>query len=84
MPRHLTLHLDEKILAQAEAQAQSQGLDLSGLIEQYLRENFSEKDAIAKPKAQSQRVNALVGLVQLPSDFDEKQAWEASIFDKHQ
>jgi hypothetical protein len=70
----LTLSVDKTVIEQAKEYAQSKGVSLSVIIENYLKlslQNKSEKTVDAGDDVQiSERVRALRGSVKLPDDFD--------------
>ena len=81
----LTLTLDDDLLTAAQAYARQQGQELDALVAQLLQ-------AAVRPAAPATTltveerlaiVRQLAGSVQLPPDFDYKQAVEEAIWEKY-
>jgi hypothetical protein len=70
MTTKLTLTMDDKVIGSAKRYARQKGKSLSGIVENYLK-------SIARPEettsALSPKVTRLMGVINLPDDFDYKQ-----------
>lgn len=79
MTTKLTLTVEKSVIEKAKAYAKNTGRSLSEIIETYLdtitQENSSGK---LSPKLQK-----LVGVVNLPEDFDEEKELRSSLEEKH-
>jgi len=71
MAAKLMLSIEENVIKRAKAYAKNSGRSLSELIENYLQALTAEP---SDSKQLSPKLKKLVGVVKLPSDFDEKQA----------
>lgn len=68
MRRKLTLTIDEEIISRAKAFARKSNRSLSDIIEKYL-----ETVTNLETEELDKELKKLVGIIQLPDDFDEKQ-----------
>ncbi len=80
MDRKLTLSLDPEVIERAKEYAKSSNVSLSKLIESYL--NFltsrtKEKSTITP------LVESLSGVIDLPDDFNEKEAYTRYLIEKY-
>lgn len=80
MDSKLTLKLDKKIIERAKLYAESKQISLSKLIEMYLRSVTAEKD---KKSEISTLVGELSGVVKLPKNFNEKDAYTNHLMQKY-
>jgi len=80
MDKKLTLSLDQSIIENAKIYAKSNNTSLSKLIESYLatltraRENNAEITPLVK---------SLIGVIELPEDFNEKEAYSDYLIEKY-
>lgn len=81
MDKKLTLSLNKNIIEKAKIYAKSNNISLSKLIESYLATltKSSEKKAEITPL-----VKSLSGVIEIPSDFDEKEAYANYLSEKYQ
>lgn len=80
MDKKLTLSLNEEIIEQAKSYAREHQTSLSKMVENYLRlvvEN-SSKDVKITPL-----VKSLIGVIELPQDFDEKNNYTDFLMKKY-
>lgn len=81
MDKKLTLSLDQGVIEKAKQYARSNNTSLSKLIESYLA-------ALTKRAAEKQEITPLVealsGVIEVPSDFDEKKAYKQYLKKKYQ
>lgn len=73
----LTLALEKAVVEKAENFAQKTGRSLSDLIKSYL-ESLDQEHSELSPN-----LRKLVGAVQLPDDFDEKEEMRFGLEEKH-
>jgi len=81
MTTKLTLTIEDKVIEAAKKYAQSSGKSLSGMVENYLRSLSSaggEKSGKHMPQ-----VSRLMGVIELPEDFDYKKGMAAAVARKH-
>ncbi len=80
MDRKLTLSLNENVIESAKIYAKSNSISLSKLVESYL-------NMITKKKTKKVEVTPLVkslsGVIDLPSDFDEKEFYGNYLIEKY-
>lgn len=79
MDTKLTLKLNSQIIEQAKAYAKSKNTSLSKLIETYL-------DLLVDPKTEHEitpLVKSLSGVINLPKNFDTKEAYKKHILNKY-
>ncbi len=80
MDRKLTLSLDESIIESAKIYAKSNSISLSKLVESYL-------SVLTKKKTENIEITPLVkslsGVIDLPSDFDEKEFYGDYLMKKY-
>lgn len=80
MTTKLTLTIEEKVITAAKTYAKKRGTSVSDLVEAYL------KDLAGVEKEQeplSPQVKKLVGIIDLPEDFDYKEELKNNIRAKH-
>ncbi len=80
MNRKLTLSLDESIIESAKIYAKSNSISLSKLVESYL-------SILTKKRTEKVEITPLVkslsGVIDLPSDFDEKELYGDYLIEKY-
>ncbi len=80
MDRKLTLSLDESIIESAKIYAKSNSISLSKLVESYL-------SILTKKRTEKVEITPLVkslsGVIDLPSDFDEKELYRDYLIEKY-
>ncbi len=80
MDRKLTLSLNESIIESAKIYAKSNSISLSKLVESYL-------STLTKKKTEKVNIAPLVkslsGVINLPSDFDEKELYGNYLMEKY-
>jgi hypothetical protein len=79
MTTKLTLTVEKEVIERAKSYAKISGRSLSELIEQYL-------DTITQENSHqpiSPRLKKLIGVVDLPKDFDEKKELKTYLEKKH-
>ena len=80
MDKKLTLSLDKAIIERAKSYAKSNNISLSKLIEAYL-------GALTKNEKEPSEITPLVksisGVIELPADFDEKEAYADFLIEKY-
>jgi len=72
MDTKLTLKLNEEIIEKAKKYAKSKNTSLSGLIENYLQKLTNNKKSNQKI---TPLVKSLSGVISLPADYNEKEAY---------
>lgn len=85
MNTKLTLSLEKEVIEQAKIYAKGTGRSLSEMVENYFKSlvekqnknNFKEEDKI------DARLQRLVGIIELPEDFDLKKAREEHYKEKY-
>ncbi len=80
MDKKLTLNINESIIESAKIYAKSNSISLSKLIESYLSvltNNKTEKEEITP------LVKSLSGVIDLPSDFNEKEQYGDYLMEKY-
>lgn len=80
MDKKLTLSLNQSIIENAKIYAKSNNTSLSKLIESYLS-TLTRKSKI-KPKI-TPLVKSLSGVIETPSDFNEKEAYSEYLMEKY-
>jgi len=80
MDKKLTLSLNQSIIENAKIYAKSNNISLSKLIESYLA-TLTRKTK-KKPEI-NPLVKSLSGVIDLPTDFDEKEAYFDYLIEKH-
>ncbi len=75
----LSLTIDQSVIERAEQYAQSRGLNLSGLVEEYLRNLINEPEETAEF---SPLIQSLMGSVQL-DDRDCKEIYREEILKRY-
>lgn len=79
MNTKLTLTVEKSVIERAKAYAKNTGRSLSEIIENYL-------DTVTKEESTmdlSPKLKKIVGVVNLPHDFDEKKVSRAELEKKH-
>jgi len=79
MTTKLTLTVEKSIIERAKLYAKNTGRSLSEIIENYLATITEESST----KELSSKLKKIVGVVNLPEDFDEKQELRSAIENKH-
>ena len=80
MTTKLTLTMEDKVINSAKKYAQKNGKSLSNLVENYLKSiTTKEPDATNL----SLKVTKLMGVINLPDDFDYKSALSNSLSKKY-
>lgn len=69
MDRKLTLSLNSSVIDKAKGYAKSHGTSLSKMIESYLSSVVNDGDEIAN--SYTPTVNRLIGIIELPDDYDD-------------
>ncbi|MBR9860215.1 hypothetical protein GYB22_05615 [bacterium] len=80
MDKKLTLSLNQKIIEQAKSYAKSHNISLSKLIEAYLASltNKNKKDPKITPLVES-----LIGVMELPEDYNIKEEYTKHLEKKY-
>ena len=76
----ITLTLPDDLMQQAEAYAQAHGKELDELLKDYLQQLLPESPNVMEI---SPAILKLMGSVQLPPDFDYKQALTDALWEKY-
>ncbi|MCB9032874.1 MAG: hypothetical protein H6553_03475 [Chitinophagales bacterium] len=80
MDKKLTLSLNESVIDKAKSYAKSNNISLSKLIESYL-------NALTKSTNKKEEITPLIkslsGVIELPSDFNEKEIYAEHLLEKH-
>ena len=79
MTTKLTLTVEKSIIERAKTYAKNTGRSLSEIIENYLATITQE----ATKNDLSPKLKKIVGAVNLPKDFDEKEALRSALEKKH-
>ncbi len=80
MDKKLTLSLNKSIIENAKTYAKSNNISLSKLIESYLAS--LTKRANKEPEI-TPLVKSLSGVIELPSDYDQKEAYSEYLMEKY-
>ena len=80
MDAKLTLKLDQHIIEKAKLYAKKKKISLSKMIEIYL--NLITKEGV-KEEPISPLVEGLIGVIELPKDFDYKKGYTEYLIDKY-
>ena len=80
MDKKLTLSLNQSIIESAKNYAKSNNISLSKLIESYLA-TLTRKSK-KKPEI-TPLVKSLSGVIEIPSDFNEKEAYSEYLMEKY-
>lgn len=86
MNTKLTLSLDKEVLEKAKIYAKGTGRSLSEMVENYFKrlvEKPNKKNDSIKDDEIDPRLKKLVGIIQLPPDFDIKKAKEEYYKEKY-
>ena len=86
MNTKLTLSLDKEIIEKAKIYAKGTGRSLSEMVENYFKnlvEKSDKKNNTTEDDEIDPQLKKLVGIIQLPPDFDIKKAKEEYYKDKH-
>ena len=78
MQTKLTLSIDKRVIEKAKAFARQSNRSLSDIIETYLKKVTDQKLVDV-----DNELNEIIGVIELPSDFDEKIEVRQIIADKH-
>lgn len=78
MNKKLTLQLDEGVIASAKIYAAQNKINLSKLVETYLKSLVDPKNVEFTPL-----VKSLSGVVELPSDFDIRDEYTNYLLEKY-
>lgn len=81
MDKKLTLSLNQSVIERAKIYAKLNNISLSKLIESYLATLTKKSDANTKI---TPLVKSLSGVIDLPSEFDEKAAYTSYLEEKYQ
>lgn len=80
MGKKLTISLNKSIIENAKTYAKSNNISLSKLIESYLA---SLTKGTNKEPEITPLVKSLSGVIELPSEFDEKEAYSEYLMEKY-
>jgi hypothetical protein len=80
MTTKLTLTIDDSVISVAKKYAKNKGKSLSAIVENYLMSLTSNE---MNEEAISPRILKLMGTIELPQDFDYKQALTKSLVKKY-
>jgi hypothetical protein len=80
MDKKLTLSLNQSIIESAKNYAKSNNISLSKLIESYLATLTRKSNK--KPEI-TPLVKSLSGVIEIPSDFNEKEAYSEYLMEKY-
>lgn len=84
MNTKLTLTIEERIIDSAKRYARFHGKSLSGIVENYLKVLASKgPEKKPNPEKLSPRVEELMGVIELPEDFDYKRTLANAIIKKN-
>lgn len=81
MENKLTLRLNEDVIEKAKLYAKSHNISLSKMIESYL-ESLTKNEEAIKNKF-TPLVESLLGVIDLPSDFDYRKEYRDHLEDKY-
>lgn len=82
MDAKLTLRLNKDVIERAKSYAESQNISLSRLIEAYL-DNVSRDSSGNERPTISPLVQSLIGVLDLPEDYDYKEDYKEHLRKKH-
>lgn len=80
MTTKLTLTIDDSVISVAKKYAKKSGKSLSDIVENYLK-NLTSKET--KDETISPRILKLMGVIELPDNFEYKRALKDSLSKKH-
>lgn len=80
MTAKLTLTIDDSVIDSAKEYARKKGESLSGIVENYLKSITAREEPTV---AISDRVKKMMGVINLPDDFDYKTELGNAIIQKH-
>lgn len=80
MTTKLTLIIDHSVISMAKKYAKNKGKSLSDIVENYL---LSLTTVESKEEQISPRILKLMGVIELPEDFDYKQELTDSLSEKY-
>ncbi len=80
MDKKLTLSLNKSVIENAKIYAKSNNISLSKLIESYLSTLTKKSN---KKSGITPLVKSLSGVIDIPSDFDEKEAYSEYLMEKY-
>lgn len=82
MQNKLTLRLNDDVIKRAKKYASYHKVSLSKIIETYL-DNITKQTEVNNKNAITPLVKSLSGVIDLPSDFDNKNAYKNYLTDKY-
>lgn len=80
MTAKLTLTVEKSVIISAKKYAEKRGKSLSSLVENYLKSLSGNEPSDRKL---SPKVRSLMGVIQLPGNYDYKKSLKAAINKKH-
>ena len=80
MTTKLTLTIDDAVISVAKKYAKNKGKSLSDIVENYLKTLTSKE---SKENTVSPRILKLMGVIELPEDFDYKKALTSGLAKKY-
>lgn len=80
MKERLTINLDERLVEKAQDYAKENNISLSKLVESYL--NVLTKEKHIQPEI-TPLVKSLSGVIELPSDYNEKESYKDYLSEKN-
>ncbi len=82
METKLTLRLDHHVIERAKKYARSHKISLSKMIESYL-DSVTKQKEIDEKKTITPLVESLIGVINLPAEYDPKKEYRDYIVDKY-
>lgn len=76
----LTLTIEDKVISSAKIYAHKQGKSLSAIVENFLKSITIQEE---KPTSLSPEVLKLMGVIELPEDFDYKKEMGNALANKY-
>ena len=76
----LTLTIEEAVISSAKKYAGKQGKSLSAIVENFLKSVTAQEEM---PKTLSPKVLKLMGVIELPDDFDYKKEMGSALDEKY-
>ncbi len=83
MNTKLTLSLEKEVIEQAKIYAKGTGRSLSEMVENYFRNLVSKSDKDNHEDEIDPKLKKLIGIIELPPDFDIKTARDEHYKDKY-
>lgn len=80
MTTKLTLTVEETVISSAKKYAKKRGKSLSNLVENYLKSLSANESS---PKELSPKIKSLMGVIELPENYDYKKELTSAITKKH-